>query len=68
MSVFRLQEWWSIKMSDTEEFDMGCMVVGNLDNAPPPLSGMLYLFIYLLTCTYYYMFNFYAIFYFHVQC
>ena len=39
MSVFRLQEWWSVRMADDEEFDTGCMVVGNLDNSAPPVSG-----------------------------
>jgi Bardet-Biedl syndrome 9 protein len=36
MSVFQLQEWWSVKMAEDEEFDHGCMVVGNIDNADPP--------------------------------
>eukprot|EP01032_Pedospumella_encystans_P011289 gene11289-13134_t len=35
MSVFQLQEWWSVKMSEDEEFDHGCMVVGNIDNSEP---------------------------------
>ena len=49
MSVFQLQEWWGVKMAEEEEFDHGCMVVGNIDNADPPaekiavgsLQGML---------------------------
>ena len=36
MSVFQLQEWWSVKVSENEEFDHGCMVVGNVDNAVHP--------------------------------
>ena len=36
MSVFQLQDWWSVKMGDGEEFDQGCMVVGNVDNSNPP--------------------------------
>lgn len=36
MSVFQTQEWWSVRLSDSEEYDLGCMVVGNLDNASPP--------------------------------
>ncbi len=35
MSVFRLQEWWSIKVAENEEFDHGCMIVGNIDNSNP---------------------------------
>jgi Bardet-Biedl syndrome 9 protein len=35
MSVFQLQEWWGVKLSEDEEFDHGCMVVGNIDNAEP---------------------------------
>lgn len=36
MSVFQLQDWWSVKLSDREEFDHGCMFIGNIDNANPP--------------------------------
>jgi len=39
MSVFRLQEWWSVKMGDDEEFDNGCMVVGNIDNVSDSSSS-----------------------------
>jgi len=35
MSVFQLNEWWSVQMSDDEEFDRGCMVIGNIDNSNP---------------------------------
>jgi Bardet-Biedl syndrome 9 protein len=35
MSVFQLQEWWNVQISQSEEFDFGCMVVGNVDNANP---------------------------------
>ena len=42
MSVFQLEEWWShLTTSGTnhsgpaEEFDIGCMAVGNVDNAVP---------------------------------
>ncbi len=33
MSVFQLQEWWSVKVADDEEFDVSCFGVGNVDNA-----------------------------------
>ena len=33
MSVFKLQEWWSVKLADDEEFDNGGMIIGNLDNS-----------------------------------
>ena len=36
MSVFQLQEWWSVQTSQSEEFDLGAMVVGNVDNSSPP--------------------------------
>ena len=36
MSVFQVNEWWSVQVSSTEEFDMGGMCIGNLDNANPP--------------------------------
>lgn len=37
MSVFQLQEWWSVKVTQdaTEEFDMSCFCIGNADNAFP---------------------------------
>jgi Bardet-Biedl syndrome 9 protein len=38
MSVFQLQEWWGVKISENEEFDHGGMVVGNIDNAEPPIE------------------------------
>eukprot|EP01031_Cornospumella_fuschlensis_P052853 gene52853-64581_t len=37
MSVFQLQEWWGLKVcQEDEEFDLGCLAVGNIDNAQPP--------------------------------
>jgi Bardet-Biedl syndrome 9 protein len=38
MSVFQLQDWWNVQICQSEEFDLGCMVVGNIDNADPPTS------------------------------
>ena len=35
MSVFRLHDWWSVQVSQDEEFDQGCLCLGNLDNARP---------------------------------
>jgi len=32
MSLFQVREWWSTTVGVAEEFDMGNMVVGNLDN------------------------------------
>jgi Bardet-Biedl syndrome 9 protein len=32
MSLFRARDWWSTKCGYEEEFDKGCMVVGNVDN------------------------------------
>jgi hypothetical protein len=37
MSVFQTQDWWTCQVSEGEEYDFGCMVVGNIDNSPPPL-------------------------------
>jgi Bardet-Biedl syndrome 9 protein len=37
MSAFQLQEWWGTQVCNTpEEFDYGCMAIGNIDNANPP--------------------------------
>lgn len=36
MSVFKLQEWWNVRVGADEEFDSGSMVVGNLDNSSVP--------------------------------
>eukprot|EP01035_Chromulina_nebulosa_P033119 gene33119-44335_t len=38
MSVFQLQEFWAVKAGDSEEFDHGAMIVGNIDNASPPIT------------------------------
>ena len=36
MSVFQLNDWWSVQVAGEEEFDVGGMCVGNVDNAEPP--------------------------------
>lgn len=33
MSLFKARDWWSTKVGDDEEFDLGCMVVGSLCNS-----------------------------------
>lgn len=34
MSVFRLKEWWDVQVgSQGEDFDTGCLVIGNIDNS-----------------------------------
>jgi Bardet-Biedl syndrome 9 protein len=33
MSVFQLQEWWSVKVAEDEEFDLNCFDIGNVDNS-----------------------------------
>ncbi len=39
MSVFQLHDWWRVKVAgEKEEFDHGCMALGNVDNAYPPSS------------------------------
>lgn len=38
MSVFQLDEWWHVQTSLTEEFDIGCLAVGNVDNSNPPVD------------------------------
>lgn len=35
MSVFQLQEWWAVKVSQDEEFDWSCFGIGNVDNVQP---------------------------------
>jgi Bardet-Biedl syndrome 9 protein len=41
MSVFQLEEWWTHLTTSgssspgAEEFDVGCIAVGNVDNATP---------------------------------
>ena len=32
MSLFQAREWWTANLSSEEEFDRGCMAVGNVDN------------------------------------
>ena len=43
MSVFQLQDWWSVKVTQdaTEEFDMASFCVGNADNAYPTSNKIL---------------------------
>jgi hypothetical protein len=36
MSVFQLHDFWSTKVGDNEEYDIGCMAIGNVDNSNPP--------------------------------
>eukprot|EP01061_Rhynchopus_euleeides_P007200 TRINITY_DN16193_c0_g1_i2.p1 TRINITY_DN16193_c0_g1~~TRINITY_DN16193_c0_g1_i2.p1 ORF type:complete len:254 (+),score=70.02 TRINITY_DN16193_c0_g1_i2:93-854(+) len=31
-SLFKARDWWSTRCGDSEEFDRGCLVVGNIDN------------------------------------
>ena len=38
MSVFQLNDWWTVQVSSTEEFDHGSMCVGNIDNAYPAMD------------------------------
>jgi hypothetical protein len=49
MSVFQLQDWWRVQVSQDaeEEFDQGCMVVGNIDNSSPA-AGTIIIKIYIL--------------------
>ncbi len=47
MSVFQLHDWWRVKSGgESEEFDHGCMALGNVDNAYPPSSTFLYTYIF----------------------
>jgi len=32
MSLFKAREWWSTKAGVDEEFDTGCLCVGDIDN------------------------------------
>lgn len=42
MSVFQLRDWWGLQLSNSssdsanEEFDLGAMAIGNVDNCEPP--------------------------------
>ena len=36
MSVFQLNEWWGVQVACNEEFDLGCLCIGNVDNSLPP--------------------------------
>lgn len=38
MSVFQLQEWWNVQISQSEEFDLGCLAIGNIDNSHPSVD------------------------------
>ncbi|PNH03118.1 Protein PTHB1, partial [Tetrabaena socialis] len=34
MSLFKAREWWHTQCGHGEEFDMGCLLVANIDNDP----------------------------------
>mmetsp|Transcript_31454 Transcript_31454/g.57089 ORF Transcript_31454/g.57089 Transcript_31454/m.57089 type:complete len:863 (+) Transcript_31454:102-2690(+) len=34
MSLFQAREWWTVQVSEDEEFDVGCLCVANIDNEP----------------------------------
>jgi Bardet-Biedl syndrome 9 protein len=38
MSVFQLHDWWQIQLGESEDFDFGCIAVGNVDNVYPPCN------------------------------
>ena len=32
MSLFKARDWWTVKVGENEEFDVGCLAVGNISN------------------------------------
>ena len=32
MSLFKTRDFWSTKAGDNEEYDLGCLAVGDVDN------------------------------------
>ncbi|KAK6166671.1 hypothetical protein SNE40_023310 [Patella caerulea] len=34
MSLFKTRDWWSVAIGEDEEFDHGCLCIGNIDNNP----------------------------------
>lgn len=34
MSLFKTRDWWSITVGEEEEFNNGCLCIGNIDNDP----------------------------------
>jgi Bardet-Biedl syndrome 9 protein len=32
MSLFKAREWWSTRLGNDEEFDLGCLCICNIDN------------------------------------
>lgn len=84
MSVFQLEEWWSIKVGQDgavssggagggmdgreqprgeEEFDAGCMCLGNMDNASPPSGETIYVLHRVLVVYSLFTFESLALFY-----
>lgn len=56
MSVFQLHDWWSTNISTGEEFDIGSLAIGNIDNSNPS-SGLFLLSFFLISLIYsYFMF------------
>ncbi|ESO84549.1 hypothetical protein LOTGIDRAFT_222053 [Lottia gigantea] len=38
MSLFKTRDWWSVGVGEEEEFDFGCLTVGNIDNSSDDLG------------------------------
>eukprot|EP00959_Pyramimonas_sp_CCMP1952_P126219 2639646-Pyramimonas_sp.AAC.1 len=34
MSLFKARDWWRVNCGNEEEFDVGCICTGNVDNDP----------------------------------
>ena len=47
MSLFQSREWWTYRLDADEEYDIGGLVIGNIDNDPsqsctwPPCAAFL---------------------------
>lgn len=33
MSLFKARDWWALTLGEGEEFDQGCLCVGDVDNS-----------------------------------
>ena len=62
MSLFKTREWWSTSVGEEEEFDNGCLCVGNVDNDPSEKGKVakinnyfIYLFIHLFIYLFIYL-------------
>ena len=45
MSLFKARDWWATVLGEGEEFDQGCLCVGDVDNSGTGLGEQAYMLV-----------------------